>query len=59
MYNEMKHEGLNILSFNLRGMKPEELPGSCIGCGACQRICPQGIHIPEILSDFARGIEGK
>ncbi len=30
----------------------------CIGCGACQRHCPQGIPIPKELQNVSRTLEG-
>jgi predicted aldo/keto reductase-like oxidoreductase len=27
----------------------EKRPSACIGCGACEHVCPQGIPVPEIL----------
>lgn len=32
-----------------------ELPGpeSCVGCRACESVCPQGIKISQVMSDFA------
>ena len=30
----------------------EDMPvkaDACIGCGACEAVCPQGLHIPELL----------
>jgi predicted aldo/keto reductase-like oxidoreductase len=29
-------------------------PDACIGCGACEAICPQGLHIPELLKEVSR-----
>ncbi len=28
-------------------------PRRCVGCGACAAICPQGISIPDIMSEMA------
>jgi predicted aldo/keto reductase-like oxidoreductase len=33
-------------------MSPDELPGACIGCGACSTQCPQGIDIPDVMRKF-------
>ena len=36
----------------IRGMKPDELPSACLKCGACKKVCPQGIDIPGVLEAF-------
>ena len=55
MYNELNYsKGLGTLRFTLDAMKPEELPGACIGCGACAEACPQNIDVPSLLGKFAR-----
>jgi predicted aldo/keto reductase-like oxidoreductase len=45
------------LGFTLDAMKEHELPGACISCGACARLCPQEIAIPDIMKKFAGLIE--
>ena len=30
----------------------------CIGCRRCERMCPQGIHIPEELKKVVAAFEG-
>ena len=53
LYNEQVFsDGGFIVSMNLSSMKENERPSACIGCGACQSVCPQGIKIPEIFADF-------
>lgn len=52
LYNEARFERPFTLSFNLNGMKPEELPAACIACGACKALCPQDIDIPDVLAKF-------
>lgn len=33
---------------------------NCIKCGACERICPRGVHVrPEGYVDFVRGLDHK
>lgn len=31
----------------------------CIGCGQCQRICPQHLNIPALLRDVAKAFESE
>ena len=37
----------------LDSLPEEKQPDSCIGCGACESICPQKIQIPKIMREFA------
>ena len=53
LYNEQVFSGGGfIVSMSLGSLPEEKRPSACIGCGACQAVCPQNIKIPEILSDF-------
>ena len=53
LYNEQVFSGGGfIVSMNLSSMDENKRPSACIGCGACQAVCPQNIKIPEIFSDF-------
>ncbi len=59
LYNEQVFSGGGfIVSMNLGSMPKEKLPNACIGCGACQAVCPQGIKIPEIFADFVKRRNG-
>lgn len=40
-------------------MPENKWPSACIGCGACQSVCPQSIKIPEIMDKFAKMIGQK
>ncbi len=35
------------------GVAENNLPSACLGCGACEVVCPQGIKISEMMSRFA------
>lgn len=55
LYNEHCFtEGGFIAPMALSSYPKEKLPSACIGCGSCQAVCPQQIHIPEAMSDFAQ-----
>lgn len=43
-----------IVPMALSTMKPEELPGACIGCKKCESVCPQQIKISEMMKDFSK-----
>ena len=53
LYNEQVFSGGGfIVSMSLGSLPEDKRPSACIGCGACQAVCPQNIKIPEIFSDF-------
>ncbi len=55
LYNEQVFSGGGfIVSMNLGSLPEDKRPSACIGCGACQAVCPQNIKIPEIFSDFVK-----
>lgn len=37
----------------LESLDDDKQPKSCLGCGACASMCPQGIDIPRAMSDLA------
>ena len=53
LYNEQVFSGGGfIVSMNLSSLSEDKRPSACIGCGACEAVCPQNIKIPEIFKDF-------
>lgn len=55
LYNEQVFSGGGfIVSMNLGSLPEDKRPSACVGCGACQAVCPQNIKIPEIFSDFVK-----
>lgn len=53
LYNEQVFSGGGfIVSMNLNSLSEEKRPSACVGCGACEAVCPQNIKIPEIFKDF-------
>ena len=53
IYNESKFGLALTLGQRIENYPEEQRPASCIGCGACEQICPQGIAIPKILQEMA------
>lgn len=42
---------------NWDDLSEDKWPTACIGCRSCESICPQGIKISEVMSDFADRIK--
>jgi len=59
MYNEMRFNAETSImkNFTLKAMTEKELPSACIACGACSKLCPQGIDIPSALKQFSDMLE--
>ena len=55
LYNESMAAGPGafIAPMALSAFAQNQQPSSCIGCHACEQVCPQQIHIPDALADFA------
>jgi len=50
MYNQYKISGNGrIFPVYYDSLKESERPDKCIGCGLCNRNCPQSIDIPKML----------
>jgi len=55
LYNESMAAGPGqwIAPMALSVFPEDKQPSSCIGCRACEQVCPQTIHIPDELARFA------
>lgn len=55
LYNQFEFTGKGdfIAPMAMMAVPEDKRPGSCIGCGACAKVCPQQIDIPGIMKDFA------
>ncbi|MCD8330398.1 MAG: 4Fe-4S dicluster domain-containing protein, partial [Lachnospiraceae bacterium] len=54
VYNEHRFTGGGFIPAMYVSTLPEEKrPGACLGCGSCEAVCPQQIHISEAMADFA------
>lgn len=59
LYNEHKFSnGGFIAPMYVSTLPDSKKPSSCIGCGACEAVCPQNIKIPEIMTDFTNRLKG-
>ena len=55
LYNESMSAGPGafIAPMALSALAQNQQPSACIGCHSCEQVCPQQIHIPDALADFA------
>ena len=55
IYNdEVFSEGGRITRLHLSALPADRQPASCVSCGECTKMCPQGISVPDILRDFVK-----
>lgn len=59
LYNEhVSREGMRFIApMALSVMDSSKQPSACIACGACEKVCPQQIPIPDTLATFAALLE--
>lgn len=54
LYNEHVYSNGGFLAaLGLEAIDESKHPSACIGCRACEQVCPQGIKISEMMRDFA------
>ena len=54
LYNEHVYSGGGFIApMALDSLDDQKKPAACIGCRSCEEVCPQGIRISEMMSDFA------
>ena len=54
LYNEHAYTGGGFIApMALAALPADKQPQACLGCGSCEQVCPQQIHIPEVLANFA------
>ncbi len=55
LYNEHRYtENGFIAPMAIGGLPEDKRPSACIGCRRCENVCPQQIHISEVMDDFAK-----
>lgn len=58
LYNEHVYsDGGFIAPMALSAFPEDKLPSACIGCTACEEVCPQNIKISEMMSDFSEKLK--
>ena len=54
LYNEDTYSNGGFLApMAIGSLAEEKKPSACIGCRACEAVCPQNIKISKMMSDFA------
>ena len=56
MYTENKHSGLWEFAQTVGLRKEPAAASQCIGCGKCEKFCPQNIHIREMLKEADKAL---
>ena len=41
----------------IKALPEDKRPSACIGCRACEAVCPQQIKISEVMSDFVEQLK--
>ncbi len=58
LYNDHCYSGGGwIAPTALQTLPEEKRPAACIGCRACEALCPQNIKISEMMADFAEKLK--
>ncbi len=58
LYNEFTFTGGGFIApMAISVMPDDKKPSACIGCQACEAVCPQNIKISEIMTDFAEKLK--
>ena len=57
LYNEHVYSGGGFIApMALDAVSEDKRPSACLGCRACEAVCPQGIKISEMMTDFTERI---
>ncbi len=58
LYNEHIYSGGGFIApMALGSLSDGKKPSACIGCRACESVCPQNIKISEMMTDFTEKIK--
>ena len=54
LYNEYVFTGGGFIApMRINSLPNDKKPSACIGCRACESVCPQTIKISEIMKEFS------
>ena len=60
LYNEHRFTGGGFIApMVVSTLSERERPSACIGCRSCEKVCPQGIKISEMMKDFSLRLQKK
>ncbi len=58
LYNEHIYSGGGFIAPMALDAVPEgKRPNDCLGCGACEAVCPQNIKISQMMKDFTEKVK--
>lgn len=58
LYNEHSYSGGGFIApMAMSALDEAQKPSACIGCKACEAVCPQNIKISEMMSDFSEKLQ--
>ncbi len=58
LYNEHIYSGGGFIApMAMEALEEDKLPSACLGCRACEAVCPQNIKISEMMADFAEKLK--
>jgi len=58
LYNEHTYSGGGFLApMAVNALPQDKKPSACIGCRACEAVCPQNIEISKMMSDFVEKLK--
>ena len=53
LYNEHMYSGGGFIAPNaLKALPEDKKPSACLGCGACESVCPQNIKISRVMAEL-------
>ena len=58
LYNEHVYSGGGFIApMALNALPEDKKPSACIGCRACEAVCPQTIKIADMMADFSEKLK--